>query len=187
LEEENAMPRISELPVDSLSPALQSLFPRYTGNGSHFADQFQVLSHVQPAAEHLFDMLLTLKQQQNIPSRYIELAIVVVSQLNRCLYCVENHNPRLQVEGLTVDDPQALIDGTAKGQLTDTDQLVVDYAIAVTQAAERIPEALFDRLRQVFTEAQIVELTLRISLCGFFNRFNQALQIGESSTAAHPV
>ena len=181
------MPRISELPVDSLSPALQALFPRYTGNGSHFADQFQVLSHVQPAAEHLFDMLLTLKQQQNIPSRYIELAIVVVSQLNRCLYCVENHNPRLQVEGLTVDDPQALIDGTAKGQLTDTDQLVVDYAIAVTQAAERIPEALFDRLRLVFAEAQIVELTLRISLCGFFNRFNQALQIGESSTAAHPV
>jgi uncharacterized peroxidase-related enzyme len=174
LEEENAMPRISELPVDSLSPALQALFPRYTSNGSHFA-------------EHLFDMLLTLKQQQNMPFRYIELAIVVVSQLNRCLYCVENHNPRLQVEGLTIDDPQALIDGTTTSQLTDTDQLVVDYAIAVTQAAERIPEALFDRLRQVFTEAQIVELTLRISLCGFFNRFNQALQIGESSTAAHAV
>jgi hypothetical protein len=33
-------------------------------------------------------------------------------------------------------------------------------------------------LRQHFTEEQIVELTLRTALCGFFNRFNDALQIG---------
>ena len=29
-----------------------------------------------------------------------------------------------------------------------------------------------------FSEEQIVELTLRTALCGFFNRFNDALQIG---------
>jgi hypothetical protein len=28
-----------------------------------------------------------------------------------------------------------------------------------------------------FSEEQIVELTLRTALCGFFNRFNDALQI----------
>ncbi len=32
-----------------------------------------------------------------------------------------------------------------------------------------------------------MELTLRIALCGFFNRFNQALPIGEDATAVHPV
>jgi len=32
-------------------------------------------------------------------------------------------------------------------------------------------------LKQHFTEEQIVELTLRTALCGFFNRFNDALQI----------
>ena len=36
----------------------------------------------------------------------------------------------------------------------------------------------FDELKQHFTEEQIVELTLRTALCGFFNRFNDALQIG---------
>jgi alkylhydroperoxidase family enzyme len=36
---------------------------------------------------------------------------------------------------------------------------------------------LFDRLREHFRESQIVELTFRIALCGFYNRFNDALMI----------
>ena len=39
-------------------------------------------------------------------------------------------------------------------------------------------DAIFAHLKEHFSEAQIVELTLRIALCGFFNRFNDALQIG---------
>ncbi|MER1968917.1 carboxymuconolactone decarboxylase family protein [Castellaniella sp. GW247-6E4] len=181
------MPRVSQPAIESLSPTLQALFPQYTLGSDHFAEQFRVLAQVEPAAEHLFEMLMTLKARQGISPRHIELAIIVTSHLNRCHYCVEGHTPRLQVQGLDIDDPQALIDGTTTAPLTDTDRLVVEYAAAVTQSAQRLPESLFDRLRAQFTESQIVELTLRITLCGFFNRFNQALQIGESSTTAHAL
>jgi alkylhydroperoxidase family enzyme len=68
------------------------------------------------------------------------------------------------------------------------DRLVVEYTIAVTNHAGRIRNQMFDRLRVHFTEAQIVELTLRIALCGFFNRFNDAVMIEneleETQTAA---
>jgi hypothetical protein len=37
---------------------------------------------------------------------------------------------------------------------------------------------MFTALGRHFSEEQIVELTLRTALCGFFNRFNDALQIG---------
>jgi alkylhydroperoxidase family enzyme len=36
---------------------------------------------------------------------------------------------------------------------------------------------LFDRLRAHFSEEQIVELTLRITLCTFFNKFNDVMQL----------
>ncbi len=52
-----------------------------------------------------------------------------------------------------------------------------DFAVAVTTRPNRMGDALFDALRAHFDEAQIVELTLRIALCGFFNRFNDALAI----------
>jgi uncharacterized peroxidase-related enzyme len=181
------MPRVSQPAVATLSPKLQELFPHYTLGSDHFAEQFRVLAHVEPAAEHLFEMLLTLKTRQSISLRHAELAIIVTSHLNRCHYCVEGHTPRLEVQGVAIDDPQQLIDGTTSTPLTETDKLVIEYAAAVTQSAQRLPESLFERLREVFTESQIVELTLRITLCGFFNRFNQALQIGESSTTAHAL
>ncbi len=43
---------------------------------------------------------------------------------------------------------------------------------------------MFERLRRAFDDDQIVELTLRIGLAGFFNRFNDALQIDDGSAAA---
>jgi len=59
----------------------------------------------------------------------------------------------------------------------DVDYLVRDYAIAVTNDWNRVRDVMFENLSKHFTEEQIVELTLRISLCGFFNRFNDVLQI----------
>ncbi len=35
----------------------------------------------------------------------------------------------------------------------------------------------FEKLRTTFSEAQIVELTVRIGMCSFFNRFNDALRL----------
>ena len=48
----------------------------------------------------------------------------------------------------------------------------------VTLRSNTLRDDIFDRLKQHFSEEQIVELTLRTALCGFFNRFNDTLQIG---------
>ena len=55
--------------------------------------------------------------------------------------------------------------------------MIRDYAVQVTTQSKRVSDSLFSRLRAAFTDPQIVELTFRIALCGFYNRFNEALQI----------
>jgi len=76
-----------------------------------------------------------------------------------------------------------LLDYQNHPELDAGDKLVVRYAIAAWEHPDRIPDGLFRRLREHFSEAQIVELTLRITLCGFFNKFNDALQIEEEPEA----
>ena len=49
-------------------------------------------------------------------------------------------------------------------------------AIAVTNNWNKTRDEMFTRLREHFSEAQIVELTWRTALCGAFNRFNDILQ-----------
>ena len=64
------------------------------------------------------------------------------------------------------------------------DRAVIDYARLVTQRAWGIRDQVFADLRRHFSEAQIVELTLRAALAGFFNRFNDALQIDDGAAEA---
>lgn len=101
---------------------------------------------------------------------------MVVSKLNACTYCVVHHTPRLVEQGLSPDTVEQILEPDCPA-LDEVDRLVCDYAIQVTNNSQHINDAMFDQLRQHFNEEQIVELTLRIALCGFFNRFNDALHI----------
>lgn len=56
---------------------------------------------------------------------------------------------------------------------------MIAYAKVAWETPNRVTPRLHAALLEHFTEAQIVKLTLRITLCGFFNRFNDALQIEE--------
>jgi uncharacterized peroxidase-related enzyme len=175
------MSRIAPQDIQGFDPALKQLFDRATNAGVDFAEQFAVMARVPPAVAHLYPMLQALKARGGIRQRHLEIAIVVVSQLNQCTYCVDTHGPRLTVEGISPAGVERLLQWEDHPELDVADRAVVAYATAVTQAPQQIRDAVFERLRAVFDEDQIVELTLRIALCGFFNRFNQALQIGEPS------
>lgn len=176
------MPRVTPLPSTALPPALAEVYQRFASYGP-FADQAAVLAHVPPALDHLCRMLMELKSRQAVPWRYIELGIVVVSKLNACAYCVASHSPVLEVQGLSAA-AVAQLPGTDHPDLDEVDRLVIEYAILVTQDSGRIRDGVFERLRRHFNEAEIVELTLRIALTGFFNRFNDALQIDDGIAAA---
>ena len=126
---------------------------------------------------------MELKSRQAVPWRYIELGIVVVSKLNACAYCVASHAPVLQIQGLSAA-AVAQLPNADHPDLDEVDRLVIEYSTLVTQNSGRIRDGVFERLRRHFSESQIVELTLRIALAGFFNRFNDALQIDDGIAAA---
>lgn len=171
------MPRVRDIPPDELSDPLRTIYLQFIEECGPFRNQVGVMAHVPPALEHLMPMLMALRSAQRVPRRLIELAVVTVSRLNACDYCVAHHGPMLTVEGVSAEGVERILDYADHEEFDETDRLVVEYAIAVTQTPQRIRDAVFDRLRARFDEAQIVELTLRIALAGFFNRFNDVLQI----------
>jgi len=176
------MARVPLLPASMLPPDLAETYETFARTYGPFRNQVAVLAHVPPAMEHLSKLLMELKARQGIKWRYVELAIVVVSKLNACQYCVSHHAPKLEVEGLS----PAAVDSlpvTDHAEFDEIDRLVIDYSVRVTREPSRIPEAVFERLRAHFSDAQIVELTLRISLCGAYNRLTEALQIDNELAA----
>ena len=53
----------------------------------------------------------------------------------------------------------------------------LEYAERVTITGEKVSDELFTRLRQHFTEPQVVELTAAVALENFRSKFNTALGI----------
>ena len=178
------MARVRDIAASELPPELAAIYEQFAGSYGPFRNQVAVFAHVPAALRSLMPMLMELRAAQTLPKRYLELAIVAVSRLNECDYCVAHHKPCLAVEGLSPAGIDRVLEYADHPEFDAVDRLVVEYAIAVTERPGRLAEAMFARLRRHFSEAQIVELTLRIALCGFFNKFNDALQIEEEVEAA---
>jgi uncharacterized peroxidase-related enzyme len=171
------MARVRDVTIDEVPDDVKPVYERFSNEYGPFLNQVRVFAHRPTAVRHIMGMLLDFKDEQILPKRYLEIALVVVSKLNECRYCVAHHTPRLVEQGLGPETVANILTPECPG-MDETDLLVRDYAVAVTENAQMIRDRMFDDLRRHFSEEQIVELTLRTALCGFFNRFNDALMIG---------
>jgi len=169
------MPRVPIVPAESLSGAAREIYEKSAAYGP-FAGLVGVMANRPPVLQHTFGLLLDLKAQGRLAPRHLELALVAVSKLNECTFCVSSHTPRLTAAGISQETALNILDYAGNPELDEVDKLVVEYAIRVTTDFHRIRESMFDRLRACFEDDQIVELTWRIALCGAFNRFNDVLQ-----------
>lgn len=171
------MARVRDVEITELPADVRPIYERFSRDYGPFLNQVKVFAHRPPAVKHIMGLLLDLADEALLPKRYLEIALVVVSKLNECTYCVAHHTPRLVEQGLPTSAAAQILNDEVEG-FDEIDYLVRDYAVQVTTKAQYMRDGIFEELKKHFTEAQIVELTLRTALCGFFNRFNDALQIG---------
>ena len=170
------MPRISEIDPGSLPQDAQDIFNRYITEYGPFENQAKVFAQRPPALRHIMGLLLELQDEGVLPKRYLEIALVTVSKINACEYCVVHHGPRMTKQGFEADAFDRLLDDEVPG-FDEVDHLVRDYSVQVTNNFQYMRDGIFQRLKEHFTEPQIFELTFRIALCGFFNRINDSLMI----------
>src|SRR3984957_7250033 len=149
------MARVRDIAASELSGELAQIYEEFADLYGPFRNQVAVFAHVPAALRHLMPLLLELRAAATLPKRYLELAIVAVSQVNACEYCVAHHKPFLAVEGVSPAGSDRLLDYRDHPELDEVDRLVVEYAIAATERPNRLPEAMFARLRRHFMEPQI--------------------------------
>ena len=175
------MARIPLLTKDSdVTPDVREVLEDVDEMGlERFMNQFAALAHHPPMMKGFHRLMRAYYMESVIEKKYIELAILMVSRLNQCNYCVVHHTPPALNYGITQAQLQAIEDGSWRdSKLFDTVELaVLRFAEQMNSRKGRIDDSLFDELSQTFDRAQIIELTVRAGMCEFFNRFNEALQL----------
>ena len=170
------MARVRDVEIEEVPQGVRSVYNQFATQYGPFLNQVKVFAHRPPALKHIMGLLLDLAGEAVLPKRYLEICLVAVSKLNECSYCVAHHAPRLIEQGLPPESLENIL-AEQVPHFDEVDTLVRDFSVQVTTKAQYMGNAIFEDLRKHFSEEQIVELTLRTALCGFFNRFNDALQI----------
>ena len=183
------MARVRTVSKEELSGADRETYERAASYGE-FGSLLGAMANRPPVMRNTWNLLLELREEGVLPKRYLELALVMVSKLNECTYCVSHHTPFLKVSGIPDEAALDILNYETRPEFDDVDRLVCEYAREVAVNWNRVRDNLFERLREHFDDAQIVELTWRISLCGAFNRFNDVLQTeiedGVETLEQHP-
>ena len=101
------------------------------------------------------------------------------SQMIGCEYCVDLGSQICRNSGFSDDELLALPHYRSSDQFTEREKLVLDYTVAVMRTPVEVSDQLFARMREHFTEAQLVEMTALLAAVNV-NRFNAAFRIGSA-------
>src|SRR5271170_7631004 len=101
----------------------------------------------------------------------LELVKTRASQLNGCAYCIDMHTKDARAAGETEQRLYALSAWRETPFFTERERAALEWTEAITLITDgHVPDELFFRVRQFFSEEELVNLTLAIVAINGWNR-----------------
>jgi AhpD family alkylhydroperoxidase len=117
--------------------------------------------------------------QSGLPRLLVNLVYLRASQINGCAYCIDMHSRDLIKEGLAVDKLVLVQAWRETGGLFDMrERAALAWTETVTRVADTtVPDADFRAASAVFSEKELVDLTIAIGVMNAYNRLSIAFRV----------
>ena len=110
-------------------------------------------------------------RERGIERKLLHLIKTRVSQINGCAYCIDMHTKDARAEGETEQRLYGLSAWQETPFYTPRERAALEWAETLTLIASRhVPDELYARTREHFTEAELVGLTLGVIAINDWNR-----------------
>ncbi|MEW6195454.1 MAG: carboxymuconolactone decarboxylase family protein [Bacteroidota bacterium] len=97
-----------------------------------------------------------------------------VSQINGCAFCLDMHSKDLRAAGETEQRLYVLDAWREAPFYTARERAALAWAEAVTEC--RVPDEIFEEARSIFSEQELIDLTMAVIAINSFNRINIAFR-----------
>jgi AhpD family alkylhydroperoxidase len=118
-----------------------------------------------------------VRKGKSVDERLKNLIELKGAQMIGCEYCVDLGSQICRNSGLSDDELLALPRYPESDLFTDREKLALDYTVAVMRTPVEVTDELFARLKEHFSDEQLVEITALLTLVNL-DRFNAAFGIG---------
>lgn len=119
--------------------------------------------------------LLGRDKYNALPMEVRHLVATAVSFSAGCRYCQAHSANTAARYGVSEEKIQGILDAENSPHYSEAERAAVALAFAAGQVPNQAGEDHFQRLRQSFTERQIVDIVAIIAMMGFLNRWNDTM------------
>ena len=120
-----------------------------------------------------------VRKGKAVDERLKNLVELKGAQMIGCEYCVDLGSQICRNSGLSDDELLALARYRQSELFTEPEKLALDYAVAVMRTPVEVTDELFTRLKEHFSDEQLVEITALLTVVNL-DRFNAAFGIGSA-------
>ncbi|WDK20250.1 carboxymuconolactone decarboxylase [Colletotrichum graminicola] len=146
------------------------------------------LLHAPPVADGWNHFLGAIRTQTTIPADLRELAISRVAVINQAWYEWGHHAPLAVAAGVSADAMDAVkaeapleLANRPALHLSEKQWVVLVYADEMTRNV-RVKDETFEKLKSLFSEREVVEITTTVACYNCVSRFLVALDVGERNS-----
>jgi len=110
-------------------------------------------------------------RKSGLETKMLELVRMRASQINGCAYCLDMHSKDARAEGETEQRLYGLSAWREAPYYTDRERAALEWTEAVTLVSrDQVPDEVYQRVRQQFSEAELINLTLAVLAINSWNR-----------------
>src|SRR5580658_2095043 len=126
---------------------------------------------VPEAYQAMLALEMFVRKSSKLAPSLIELVKMRASQVNGCAYCIDMHSKDARADGETEQRLYALSAWEETPFFTDRERAALALTEAVTLIREgHVPDAVYEKARNSFSEEELVNLTLAIITINGWNR-----------------
>jgi alkylhydroperoxidase family enzyme len=155
--------RISYVPYQEMTPEMQAEMERCAREGTPRPESSAVRAHLPAAFWFFANAWNDLFREGVVDHSIKELCRVYVSHSVKCEYCGNQRSERGREQGLSEGKYDELLNFESSASYSDREKAALAYAEAIVWTGQA-DDALWERLNEHFTEAELVELGCMIGL-----------------------
>ncbi|HUT50444.1 MAG TPA: carboxymuconolactone decarboxylase family protein [Alphaproteobacteria bacterium] len=170
---------VSYVEREQANPATTAFYNTAEDRFEMLLNIFKVFGHTPELGTVFTDLIMAILKDGELDWLTKELIILKATHRNDCKYCVVQHETLSKRLGIPDEKIQHIGGDLYKDSphFSDAEKALMDLTVQIGVDANHVPEELWGRLKQHFTEPQIVEAVFTITIYIAVSKFGDALGV----------
>ena len=175
VERGESMTRIKPSAPDA-TPELEDTLQHFTKQLGYVPNNILILSRIPRIAKAMAQATTALWHPDSEVDRGLKrLVAYMASRTHGSKYSMAHAAESAHRAGVDTAKLEAIDEYHTSPLYTEAERVTLDFAIAAASQPNAVTNALFDKMKQHWTETQIVEITAVVAMNGFLNRWNDTV------------